>query len=199
MKQRSLLLSTALCAALVFTSCSKDNNSDTPAPGENKEFTVNAPGFDRWVYFSFAKGDTIATDGSYDALKNSKEWDFAFHRGDIRTNSGPSGPGMGGAFETTSFDLTTVTEKPADVTYTADAAAAITFPTMMDAVQQSRNEVLASWYSMSSGLPPVFTCKKQIFFVRAATGKYAKVQFLDYTNDKGKGGYARFVYQYPVQ
>lgn len=198
MKKYSFCAAAALCATLVFTSC-KDNkgeNGDTPPP-ESGEFTVEAPGFNRWVYFSFEKGDTIETDGTYSALYNSKSWDMAFHRGDIRTNSGPSGPGQGGAFETASINMTTVAENPSEVTYTADLAAEIAFPTMQDKAAQSRNEVLATWYT-GSGMPPSYTYSHKVFFVRTATGKYAKVQFTDYTNDMNKGGFVNFKYEYPV-
>ena len=196
MKKFSLCAAAALCAALTFNSCKDDKGGTTPP--ESGTFTVEAPGFDRWVYFSFGKGDTIETDGSYSALYNSKSWDLAFHRGDIRTNSGPSGPGQGGAFETASVNMSAVTESPSAVTYTADVTAEVTFPTMRDKATQSLNEVLATWYT-SSGMPPSYTYSNKVFFVRTATGKYAKVQFTDYTNDMDKGGYVKFSYEYPVE
>ena len=192
----SLLTTAALTAVFAFNSCKE--KSTTPPPPTSGTFTVKAPGFDRWVYFSFELGDTLETDGSYSALYNSKSWDLAFHRGDIRTNSGPSGPGAGGAFATSSSDLSTVTENPAEVTYTADVSAEITFPTMRETAEQSKNEVLAAWYT-SSGMPPTYTVHPTVYFVRTAEGKYAKVQFTDYTNDKGEGGYVTFSYEYPVE
>lgn len=196
MKKHSLCSAAFLCAALVFTSC-KDDKGVTPPPEEGT-FTVDAPGFDRWVYFSFEQGDTIETDGSYTALADNRSWDLAFHRGDIRTNSGPSGIGNGGAFATSTTDMALVTDDPATVNYTIDSEAAITFPTMRETAGQSRNEALASWYT-SNGMPPTYVVNHTVYLIRTAEGQYAKVQFKDYTNDLGEGGHITFTYEYPVK
>ncbi len=196
MKKRSLFFPTLLCTTLTFTACKDDKG--VPPPPASGTFTVRAPVFDRWTYFSFEQSDTIQTDGSYTALADSRSWDLAFHRGDIRTNGGASGPGRGGAFKTEAVEMSAVTENPAEVTYTPDVRAEITFPTMRETADQSRNEVLADWYT-SSGMPPTYVVHPDIYLIRTAEGKYAKVKFLDYTNDLGAGGYITFTYEYPVE
>ncbi|WP_281670617.1 HmuY family protein [Rikenella microfusus] len=197
MLKLSLCAAAALCAAMTFNSCKDDKGGDTPPPASGST-VIDAPGFDKWVYFSFDKEAVIETDGSYSALYNSKTWDLAFHRGDIRTNSGPSGCGNGGAYKTSSTDMSTVTEKPGEVTYTIDTKAEISFPDMRTKAEQSKNEALADWYT-SSGMPPTYTVNGNVYFIKTAEGKYAKVKFTDYTNDKGEGGHIAFEYEYPVE
>jgi hypothetical protein len=56
---------------------------------------INGQDKNPWVYVSLASGQAVAlTD--LDAL-SSKAWDLAFKRFIVRTNSGDSGPGQGGA------------------------------------------------------------------------------------------------------
>lgn len=52
---------------------------------------------DPWKYFSFAKGDFV--DLTEEEAATSLEWDIAFQRYYIRTNSGTSGKGQGGALD----------------------------------------------------------------------------------------------------
>tara|TARA_Y100000590_G_scaffold468430_1_gene651179 strand:+ start:1783 stop:2541 length:759 start_codon:yes stop_codon:yes gene_type:complete len=56
--------------------------------------TIPATSYTEWVYFSLETNDVILIDYP----ENSTDWDFAFQRKHIKTNSGLSGPGNGGAF-----------------------------------------------------------------------------------------------------
>ena len=55
--------------------------------------TIPATSYSEWVYFSIDSNSVIVVDEP----QNSFEWDLAFQRKHIRTNSGLSGPGEGGA------------------------------------------------------------------------------------------------------
>ena len=54
---------------------------------------INASSYTNWVYYSFANHSTIDIDNP----ENSLDWDIAFQRKHIKTNSGLSGIGNGGA------------------------------------------------------------------------------------------------------
>ena len=56
--------------------------------------TINASSYDNWIYFSFAVNDTI----SILTPEESLDWDIAFKRNNIKTNSGLSGIGNGGGY-----------------------------------------------------------------------------------------------------
>ena len=56
--------------------------------------TIDASNYSNWVYFSFEQAAVIDVGNP----EESMEWDVAFQRKHIRTNSGLSGIGSGGAF-----------------------------------------------------------------------------------------------------
>ena len=55
--------------------------------------TIPATSYSDWVYYSFSTHSVV----SVDYPENSLEWDLAFQRKHIKTNSGLSGSGNGGA------------------------------------------------------------------------------------------------------
>ena len=61
-----------------------------------EEFFINIPStsYTDWIYFSLSQNSIIEIEDP----ENSLDWDLAFQRKHIRTNSGLSGPGNGGAF-----------------------------------------------------------------------------------------------------
>ena len=56
---------------------------------------------------------------------------------------------------------------------------------------------MKDWYDMTDEMPPIITSKNEVFAVKTADGKYAKMQFLDYYNKEGVSGFVtvRYVYQ----
>lgn len=106
MKRHTFLL--ALAGLSFLASCSKENNEpQQPAPATQvKTITIDASKNERYLYFSFEKGEVIATKAWDDTeLPNRTDWDLAFHKYEFRTNSGLSGKGQGGAYETTATDI----------------------------------------------------------------------------------------------
>ena len=56
--------------------------------------TVDASSYYDWVYFSFSQSQLVNIENP----ESSLEWDIAFQRKHIKTNSGLSGLGSGGAY-----------------------------------------------------------------------------------------------------
>ena len=160
----------------------------------SQSFEVNSTGSTTWKYFSFASNDTV----SIADPANSNAWDLAFQRYRIETNGGLSGKGSGSAANSfkkgqTGFDELTVV--PDTTTFAADASISI-------AVQQGYayyivNPVLYTWFSLefaTQGTQIVPT--DNIYIVKTASGKYAKVWFKSYYSPENVSGYVTFQYKY---
>ena len=108
-----MLLVALATLTLGVTSCGKE----TPDPVKN--VVVNATAYDQYVYFSFEQGKVVKT-AKYDdeAIKKDKSWDIAFHRYELRTNSGLSGEGNGGAYEVGVQDIRKAVTIPAAYKFT---------------------------------------------------------------------------------
>ena len=57
---------------------------------------LNATSYEKWVYYSFEKGAIVEVSSPETDLG----WDIAFQRWYVKTNSGTSGKGKGGAINT---------------------------------------------------------------------------------------------------
>ena len=55
--------------------------------------TVDASDYNEWIYFSLRDAEVVYIEDPY----SSYDWDIAFQRKHIKTNSGLSGIGMGAA------------------------------------------------------------------------------------------------------
>ena len=61
--------------------------------------TIQATSYSEWVYFSFENNSVVEINNP----ENSLEWDLAFQRKHIKTNSGLSGIGQGGGYVDSTF------------------------------------------------------------------------------------------------
>ncbi|MDL2297399.1 HmuY family protein [Bacteroidales bacterium OttesenSCG-928-B11] len=202
MKKFRLLPAVMILAASLFIACDPEENGENEDKNtvDTKSMTIDASGFSDWKYFSFETGKEVsaADVGDYESSKFKMNWDIAFHRGDIRTNSGASGNGKGGALKGNGAKLADIITIPTEG-YAVDEEAEIMIEMSADGYRtQSKNTVLATWYS-SEGMPPVYVVNDYVYVVKTADGKYAKVKFTDYTDDAGAGGHISFSYQYPVK
>jgi hypothetical protein len=196
MKIRNYILF-VFAAVLAFTSCRKDETTTDAVSG--KIFTINATSYTKWAYFSFEKNDTVSISNP----KESTEWDIAFQRNLIITNSGKSGIGLGGAFKSTALGqggFNGMKEVPAAAIFTADdsvtvygpPAAGTTAPTIS---KQILNSELYGWYEpVETGGRTVITPLNQIYLVKTATGKYVKLWIMRYYNDTNASGYIKIQY-----
>jgi len=176
---------------ILLLACDKE---DTNTPINSQTTEVNATNANTWKYFSFDKNDTV----SIVDPANSLEWDIAFQRYRIRTNSGLAGNGLWGAANSYStgqagFDaLKTVSDTSTFVVDTlVDIAVQMGFDTYII------NPVLYTWFTLefaAQGTQIVPT--DYIYIVRTATGKYAKVWFKSYYSATNASGYMNFQYKY---
>ncbi|WP_342088367.1 HmuY family protein [Dyadobacter sp. OTU695] len=116
-----------------------------------------------YVYFSLATGKEVPA-----ADAKTKNWDIAFSKTTIATNSGTSGPGEGGAI---------VLEKPFDQVseapkegYKTDGDAGFAIP------GGSGN----SWYKYDMSVHAILPIPGRTLLVKTADGKIAKVEIISY-------------------
>ena len=172
-------------AALIFNACKNDetnnvvlNPNDYNVAVSGKIVTVkNLPadtvvgigaqgpyGAGKYTFFSLGTNSKIASTDS--ATSN---WDLAFAGTTIRINAGTSGPGNGGAFVYTgTFDA--LTSVPVDSTFRIDQA-----PTY--AITKGSGK---GWYNYDGPNNLVTAIPGRVLVIKTATGKYAKVEILNY-------------------
>ncbi len=196
-----LVISLLAFSLVSFSSCSEDEDKEEtivvdPASTLNSgEITFTANAYDKWVYFSF-EADTIVdvTDFS-----NSTNWDIAFHRYDVRVNCGKSGIGLGGTYDMGVVDFESVTEAPETGYSLNDSINAYNASPMAGGtiVSMPGDTLMAKWLTFahtSSGAS--YTINNNIYVVKTAKGKYAKVWLKNYYNESGASGYPTMKYVY---
>jgi hypothetical protein len=176
MKARSIIGS-VLAAVIIFQSCTKDETSvpqvtliqkivkDVPADTILGVSQIGQPyGSGKFTFYSFETNSIVPNSDS-----NSTKWDIGVRGSTIITNGGTSGPGNGGAFVYvgTFDDLIAV---PADSTFKVDAA-----PNF--AITAGSNK---GWYLYTPQTNLLTPLPGRVLVFRTATGKYAKVEILNY-------------------
>ena len=156
--------------------------------------TIPATSYSEWIYFSFNSNDIIEINNP----ETSLEWDLAFQRNHIKTNSGLSGPGGGGGYvdsTLTWFDQwSQMTELPQNILWHADE----TFNDFYDFsthtfIEGTKNRALNSWgwFDEAYQLNPT----NYVMFVRCANGAdIIKFWAYDYL-ENGLGGYVSIRYE----
>jgi len=127
--------------------------------------TVDASDADAWVYLSATDGEVTPP-----APESDPGWDLALRRTELRTNSGTSGLGLGGAREAPApYDAI---EDATTFGYVAD--------TLVDSGRpgvepSSLSPALADWYDYDPTTHTV-TPGERAYLVRTATGGYARLR-----------------------
>ena len=181
----------SLIIIISFFACKKEN---TNVPIEAQTFVINSTGSNVWKYFSFDTNDTVTVADP----ANSNAWDLAFQRYRIKTNGGESGNGSGSAANSylkgqSGFDALTVV--PDTSTFKVDESVDI-------AVQQGYatyivNPVLYTWFSLEFATQGTqIVPSDDIFIVKTASGKYAKVWIKSYYSASNLSGYVTIQYKY---
>ncbi len=169
----------AFALAAGFSSC--DKSTEEPIPGAGKEIKI-AVDFTKWNYFSFSKGDTVATASATAAAdaawKDRTDWDIAFHMTDVRTNSGISGNGQGGVYYTNVADFNTVAEAPL-AGYVTDTEKRILTAMPPQYLNCGVNSELVWTEKVGMG----YEVTPKIFIVKTANGHYAKVYMKNIQSD----------------
>jgi hypothetical protein len=175
MKTRSIIGS-VLAAVVLFQSCTKEETSsprvtliekivkDVPADTVVGLVNGRPTGVNKYTLYSFENNAIVPNSDS-----NSTKWDIGFKDTKIIVNGGTSGPGQGGAFVYvgTFNDLTSV---PADSTFKVDA-------TPNFAITAANN---SGWYFYNAPVNLVTALPGRVLVFRTATGRYAKVEILNY-------------------
>ena len=167
----------ALLSTLLFFSCKKDNVA-IPVVLQSKTVS-NLPadtiiglapsgqpyGSGKFTFYSLENNTIIANTDSA-----TNKWDVGFRGTTIITNSGTSGSGGGGAFVYTGLfsDLTLIST---DSTFRTDNA-----PASYAIKTGSGN----GWYSYNGAANLITPIPGRILVIRTATGKYAKIEILNY-------------------
>ena len=183
-----------------LSSCGSDNPEPKTGGPNVKRHTQSRPtsvagDSTDWVYFSFATGTEVQGITEANRMTRS-DWDIAFNRFNMRTNSGRSGSGKGGAVETNKTSFADVNEAPADG-YVTDVEITIRGYSngAMRELKSTGNVALGKAIRFS-GPPPTYTLNDHVFVIRTADDKYAKVIFESYHNSQKKSGYITFRYAY---
>jgi len=188
MKKIGLLIITVV---LFFSACKKENN--VPAI-QSQTFEVKSTSSTSWKYFSFASNDTVAVTNP----ENSTAWDIAFQRYRVKTNSGLSGNGMGGAANSymkgqSGFDA--LSSVPDTSTFVVDET--ISVAVVMGYQDYIVNPLLYTWFSLEfSAQGTQILPTDYVYIVKTSTGKYAKVWFKSYYSATNQSGYVTFQYKY---
>ncbi len=128
---------------------------------------VDASDPDTWVRFSFETGAVVDDGGD--------GWDLAFRRTQLATNSGTSGPGMGGAADAEVLTIDAITELPAS--FATDEE--LPLPGPPGSGTYSGNPALATWYDYDPATHAV-SPRPTVFVVRSASGEPVAVRITGY-------------------
>lgn len=206
MKTLKFLTLLLIAGTISFTSCKKDDDEpvvETPdSTIKTGDISLSSTQMykDHWVYFSFT---TLAEVAGIDSTNYTTKtnWDIAFHSRLGRTNSGASTSvdAKGGLAKagTTNFDI--VDKALGGYTLADDSVSIVTGignygPTYK---KVSGNTYFNDAFDVDhSQQPPVYTPTKEVYIVKTADGKYAKIQITSYFNDEGESGHITFKYAY---
>lgn len=139
-------------------------------------YTIDATGSDRWRYFSFRLGAAVESD--------TRDWDLAFRRHQIMANGGPGFYGDGGIIDLGAVPFETV-----------DAVPATGYVTNQGGADNPNNAAIATWYSYGF-FSHLLTPKPNVWAVRTADGRYAKMEIVSYYCTGGLAGCLTFRYVY---
>jgi len=165
-----------LCLALV--ACSKDEEAivvpvSAITVNDLAADTVTGLGTDgrpqsagTTTYYSLVDNKIVSTTDSA-----TTKWDIAFSSTKVLVNSGTSGPGLGGAFVYVGlFDvLKTI---PADSSFATDNKNAASY-----AIPWGTGK---AWYTYDGLTTLVSPIAGRVLVIKTATGKYAKIEILNY-------------------
>ena len=209
---KTLSLALFVGVTLFATSCDKKNNGNEPEPpanGKGKIEYLDATAYDKWVYFSFAKGQAVTVE---DPAK-SKDWDVAFRRNNIRVNAVVGYNGNGGVVKTDSVDFASKFDLNL-LEFKTNTMAMIELQSRMGLPQGQEPKTEKQPYlfegtpnsytlftidmsKMMEGARAMYAIRKNIFIFKGADGKSIyKFKMLDSVNAKGqKGGTLSFQYE----
>ncbi|TGL23086.1 heme-binding protein HmuY [Leptospira levettii] len=155
--------------------------------------SANASSNCNWVYVSLKRNGVLSDVNS--------QWDLAFKRYNVATNSGTSGSGSGGACDSGQTNFSNAFNG-SECTAVVDLKLSSSGGGPVSASSESINPTMAApldlspmpsgygtWYSYSNG---ILTARTKVFIVTGSDGAKYAVQFLDYYNAAGTSGFPKF-------
>lgn len=144
-------------------------------------YRINASSLEEWAYFDFSTGATVKG-----PEQSSLDWDIGFKRALIISNGGEANPkGMSGVVRLENAEFDSSKEAP-ESGYSVDIRVNPT---------ETENPAFKKWYEYSY-MSHILKPKKNVYIIRTADGKYAKMQILKYSCGQLTGCYTiKYVYQ----
>jgi hypothetical protein len=197
MKRHSVFAWLVLAALFIgVTACDDSSTNSNPDEnsGNSKEVTIDASAWDTWTYYSFSQGKEVVISD----FSTSMDWDIGFHRSDVRLNGGASGPGNAGSIDLGIIGFDTLSQAPMSGYIENDSIDIIeVFIMPPNLVTVPGDTVMPSWIIVdTSNPPPVYTVTNNIFAVKTADGKYAKVWLKSFHNENAESGHVTMEYVY---
>jgi hypothetical protein len=217
MAQCAVFLQTAI--ALISIACLSscgDDKDDLFKKIEPKEglAIINSSSYTQWNFFSFAQDSIIGScdagnEAEYEAWSRRTDWDLAFHRQDVKTNSGASGSGKGGIleydFKGQSFDFEAVDAgaknfSPSQFQTDVNDSIIYDMSQMMQGIIGYAHTGLAQptkkWAVLTDMQNSKWEYAQKVFIVRTADEKYAKIYLKDFKSNTGASGTITMQYAY---
>ncbi|ACF13473.1 hypothetical protein Ctha_1008 [Chloroherpeton thalassium ATCC 35110] len=180
-KHLSFILAALLLIGTVGCDDDDDDAGSATTESESATMLIDATSYSHWVYFSFETGDSVQISDP----KTSDEWDLAFMRYYLRTNSGSSGNALGGIYNAGKVELSSVTEAP-ESGYVVDDSISVVDHSTYTYTNIAASSELAGWMSFDTeSMPPEPIYSDSIYVVKTGQGKYAKIHLKDYYGGDG--------------
>jgi HmuY protein len=150
-------------------------------------YTLEARAAEQWTFFDFSRGAVVEVPHQFGV-----DWDLAFQRHKILTNGGATNPkGRGAILSLGEVALDDVIEAPAEG-YVDDAIASINPEALT-----TENRAIKAWYHYNF-LTHVLRPKPNVYVIRTADGKYAKMRLVSYYCEGGQAS-GCFTIEYTYQ
>jgi HmuY protein len=150
-------------------------------------YTLDARASDQWGYFDFSRGSVVEVPHQF-----SIDWDLAFQRHKILANGGATNPkGKGAILNLGEVPFEGITEAPTRG-YVEDTIASITPESLT-----TENLAMKAWYRYNM-LTHILRPKPNVYVIRTADGKYAKMRLLSYYCGGGEAS-GCFTFEYVYQ
>jgi hypothetical protein len=171
-------------------------------------FVYDCSSYTDWHFFSFVEGGIVGSCDANDSTtcetwRRRTDWDLAFHRQNLKTNSGVSGAGQGGllAFPQEVFDFEAILEAPEEG-YAIDVADSVIYDMSGMAAGKigyaytGLAQPAKGWAVLTDMMNGVWTYVQTAFIVRTADGRYAKIYLKNFKSDIGVSGTVSMQYVY---
>ena len=156
---------------------------------------IDVSSYNEWIYFSFNEGMTVDVPDP----ENSFNWDIAMQRKHIKTNSGLSGMGDGGAYVDSSFtwieEWENIDSLPSNLILEIDTTLNDFYdPITHMFLEGIKNPALNSWAWFDEDYH--LNVNHYVLFVKSSNGEeIVKFWPFNYYNQNGQGGHMSIRYQ----